>query len=357
MKRANTIGFVLVLILAFVAGGAAAPQTTTSHVRAHHVKQTVRQAAFSRHVMVRTKVQTVKVHQAVRMHQARTASHRVVSSHPVTRRALVTQARTRERNSWQPVSQRVATFAGRTRVVGQVVSLSNTHAIVRLPNGALRTFIALREESSEHERIVFDNGRGSRSFLVTHVSRPFAHRVVVVANEEVVERSPELTVLRAVDSDDQEIMLLEPQQTLVPFAVTTIEPLPSGRVALVAEDQIPQTFAVPTVSFIGQVIGVTNDLVTFLLPDGTTRTLVDLGSLPAVGSQVAVVENGQQVLSLSPAVTNFLGQVLSVDNNLVTFALPNGTLRTLTDVQAAPPPGTRVVVFENGAQVDRVLVL
>jgi hypothetical protein len=58
--------------------------------------------------------------------------------------------------------------------------------------------------------------------------------------------------------------------------------------------------------------------VTFLLPDATTRTLVDFSALPAVGSDVVVLENRQEIVSFLPAVTNFVGQVVAVDDPFVT---------------------------------------
>jgi hypothetical protein len=69
------------------------------------------------------------------------------------------------------------------------------------------------------------------------------------------------------------------------------------------------------------------------------------------------LENGQQVVSFSPAVTNFVSQVVAVDNPFVTFVLPNGTMRTLTVVQAVPAPATQVMMFENGDRATRVLWL
>ena len=178
--------------------------------------------------------------------------------------------------------------------------------------------------------------------------------IVVFANEVTVEREPETTFLQERTIDNNEVMLVEANGALVPFALTTIEPLPSQQVALIADDQLPQTFVPADVSFIGQVVSLVGNLVTFLLPDGTTRTLLDGGLLPAIGSQDVVVENGQQLVTIAPAVTNFVGQVVAADNGVASFALPNGTMRTLMVAEPVPAPGTRVVVVENGPRVVRL---
>jgi hypothetical protein len=175
--------------------------------------------------------------------------------------------------------------------------------------------------------------------------------------ETTVERMPEVTVLRTFAANENEFMLMQPNNALVPFAVTAIEPLPFGEVALFGNDVLPPTFVPADVSFVGRPIGIVGDLVTFLLADGTTRTLVDTGPLPTIGSQIVAVENGQQLVTFSPAVTNFVGEVVTSQSPFVTFALPDGTLRTLTVVQALPAPGTRVVVFENGDRVERLELL
>ena len=363
MRTSTNTAFVAAL-LALIIGSttAATPSAVNTQSRTSHER---RQASTSAHEHAQGKPQA---RHGVHAHPVTSHVHTHQVEHPntVARHHLATQQvarhhapmRTRhERVAWRHVSQPVPMYVGRRRVVAQVVSLSRTRAIVRLPNGTLRSYIALREGSADRDRLGFEDEGVQRTFVIRRVGVPIAHRVVVVADEDFVERVPELTVVRAVDRDDQELMLVEPRDEIVPFAVSEVQPLPGRRVAIIADDEIPQTFVPPTVSFVGRVIGLANNMVTFLLPDGTTRTLLDTGPLPTIGSQVAVVENGQQVVSLAPAVTNFVGQVVSVDNDLVTFAMPNGSLRALTVSQPAPVVGARVVVFENGEQVQRMLVL
>jgi hypothetical protein len=110
-------------------------------------------------------------------------------------------------------------------------------------------------------------------------------------------------------------------------------------------------------SFVGQVVGVNGDLVAFAMPDGNVVTLVDPGALPPLGADLMVFENGNQVVGLEPAVTTFQGQVVAVDNEDTTFLMPDGTMRTLVLAQPAPVVGTRVTVAENGLTVERIVPL
>ena len=275
----------------------------------------------------------------------------------VVRRTTVTRTVTRTVTTWRDVSQPITTFQGRTRVVARAVAISNAHVIVRMPNDTLRTFVAFREANGDHDRIVVRERGETRTLRVMEVSRPVAHRIVVFTNEEVRERQPELTVLQAFAPTEDEVMVVQPNSVLEPFAVTAVQPLPFGQVATFGDNVIGPTFAPADVTFVGQVINVAGDLVTFMLPDGTTRTLVDMGPLPSIGTQLVVTENGQQVVGLSSANTNFTGQVIGDESPFVTFVLPNGTVRTLTMAQPLPAPGTRLVVFENGDRVERITTL
>lgn len=263
----------------------------------------------------------------------------------------------RERDAWHDMSQPVTVFEGRTRVSASAVALSNSHVIVRMPNGTLRTFVALREGRDDRDSIAVNEKGRVRTLRILDVTRPVAHRIVVFTSAQTTIVQPEMTALQAFAPASDQVMLVQPNDVLQPFAVTGIQPLPFGQVALFGNDMIGPTFAPADVTFEGQVIGVAGDMVTFLLPDGSTRTLADMGMLPAIGSQVVVTENGQEVVGVAPAVTNFTGQVIGAESPFVTFALPNGTVRTLTTVQPVPPLGTQTMVFENGPRVQRIVTL
>jgi hypothetical protein len=363
MKR-STIAAALALILGISIGAPsiaapAAPPQQQDNSSSHHTKKTQHAEAHPAKpahpvVVHHTTVRTTTV---VRT-RTQASSHHEMPAHPVqTRTTTRTVVRT-QTTSWRTVSQPVTTFAGRTRVVARAVAMSDDHVIVSMPNGSLRTLVAFRESGTDRDRrLVFRDKDDTRAFRIVRVSPPVAHRIVVFTRREEPERVPELTVLRAVAPVQDEFVAVAPDNTLVPLALTTIQPLPFGQVAFVASDVMPPMFVPADVTFIGQPVSIIGDLVTFLLPDGTTRTLVDTGPMPAIGTEVAVVENGQQVVSIAPAVTNFVGQVVAVQSPFVTFAMPNGAIRTLTTVQPIPAPGTRAIVFENGDRVTRVEVL
>ena len=365
MNRSKTCALALASILVLSVGAQSAASQPGASPRPGESKTVIHHRMKAEHPIARPAkpmaAHSVQAHRApiqTRPESSLRASQRTstqrTQSHPAATRTSVTLHVMRKPvAAWSEVSQPVTTFAGRTQVVGRAVAMSRSHVIVSMPNGALRTFVAFRESSVDRDRFAFRVRGETRTFTVVKVSRPIAHRVVVFADHEAVERMPELTMLRVVEPAQDEVMMIGPNGVLEPFAVTAIEPLPFGQVALFANDQLPQTFVPAEVTFVGRPISIVGDLVTFLLPDGTTRTLVDTGPLPAVGSEVVVVENGQQVMSLSPAVTNFVGQVVAGESPFVTVALPDGSLRTLTTVQTVPAPGTRAVIFENGDRVAR----
>jgi len=234
--------------------------------------------------------------------------------------------------------------------------MSDDRVIVSMPNGTLRTLVAFREAGTDRDRLVFRDRDDTRAFRVVKVSTPVAHRVVLFARREAIERNPEVIVLHAVAPVQNEIVAVTPDNSLMPLALTSIEPLPFGQMAFVANDMVTPSFVPADITFVGQPVSIIGDLVTFLLPDGTTRTLVDTGLLPTIGTEVAVVENGQQVVNIEPAVTTFTGQVVAAQSPFVTFVMPNGTIRTLTTVQPVPAPGTQAIVVENGDRVTRMEV-
>ena len=369
MKR-SIIATALVLLLGASIGApstaapAAPPQSTSSshhtkktqHTEAHPAQPSAAHPIVVHHATVRTTT-TVKTHATVTTHHVMPS--RPVTNHVTTTRQTVVRKVVRKTTVWRTVSQPVTTFAGKTRVEGRAVAMSSEHVIVSMPNGSLRTLVAFRESSMDRDRrLVFRDKGDVRAFRIVEVSRPVAHRIVVFARrEEAAERAPELTVLRSVAPVEDEFVEVAPDDTLVPLALTTIQPLPFGQVAFVTNDVMPTNFIPAEVTFVGQPISAIGDLVTFLLPDGSTRTLVDTGPMPTFGTEVAVVENGQQVVSIQPAVTNFVGQLVAVQSPFVTFAMPDGSIRTLTTVQSIPPLGARAVVFENGDRVTRFEVL
>ncbi|HYK52645.1 MAG TPA: hypothetical protein VEV38_03860 [Candidatus Eremiobacteraceae bacterium] len=368
MKR-STIATALALLLGFSIGApslaapTAPPQSSSSshhtkktqHVQTHPAKPSEAHPAVHpiavHHTTVRTTT-TVRTHATV-------TTHHVMPSRPATTRRVTTTRRTVVRKvvrttSWRTVSQPMTTFIGRERVEARAVALSDDHVIVSMPNGTMRTFVAFRESGADRDRqLVFRDRDDVRAFRIVKVSEPVVHRVIVFTRREEIEREPEIPVLRAIAPVQDEIVAVAPNDSLVPLALTTIQPLPFGQMAFVTDNVMPTTFVPTDVSFVGQPISVIGDLVTFMLPDGSTRTLVDTGPLPTIGTQVAVVENGQQIVSMEPAVTNFVGQVVAAQSPFVTFEMPNGTIRTLTTVQPIPVPGTRAVVFEDGDRVTR----
>lgn len=361
MRRSNTYALALALTLVLSTGARsvaattnASPKPESKPVAHHHAKPehpAAHPAPVATHaVEVRHATIRARTPSSVRT-TSRTATtpHRTVTRTIVTRRTVRTTV-----TVWRKVSQPVTAFAGRSRVAARAVAISPSHVIVAMPNGTLRTFVAFREASADRDRLVFRDRDQTRTFTVVKVSRPIAHRVVVFVRRDEPERLPETTMVQALAPTQDEVMLVQPNDVLDPFAVTAVEPLPFGQMALFGNDIVPQAFAPAEVTFVGRPIGVTGDLVTFLLPDGTTRTLVDNGPLPAMGTQVVVTENGSQIVSFSPAVTNFVGQVVAVQPPFVSFALPNGSVRTLTTTQTLPMPGTRAVVFENGDTVARI---
>ena len=369
MKR-PTIATALVLLLGLSIGApsmaapTAPPQSSSSHhtKKTQHVQthpamaSTAHPAAHpvvTHHTTARTTT-TVKPNATVTHHVMQS---RPTMTHPTTIRQTVIHKVVRT-TSWSTVSQPMTTFVGRTRVVARAVALSDDHVIVSMPNGTMRTLVAFRESGADRDRrLVFRDRDNVRTFRIVKVSTPIAHRVVVFTRRDEIEREPEVAVLHAVAPVQDEIVAVAPNNSLVPLALTTIQPLPFGQVAFVTDSVMPTTFVPTDVSFVGQPISVIGDLVTFMLPDGSTRTLIDTGPLPTIGTQVAVVENGQQVVSIEPAVTNFVGQVVAAQSPFVSFAMPNGTIRTLTTVEPIPAPGTRTMVFENGDRVTRFEVL
>jgi len=373
MKRSNTYALALALMLVLSTGArsAAAPMSAspkpaqgkpvarhnvkTEHPVAHQAPIATR-AIEVRHTSVRTRTQSaVKTSTRTTPTRSMSSNARTTVIHRTVTRTVATHRTVRTTvTTWRPVSQPVPVFAGRNRVDARAVAFSPSHVIVAMPNGALRTFVAFREASPDRDRLAFRDRDRTRTFTIVKVSRPIEHRVVVFVRRDEPERLPEMTIAQALAPTQDEAMLVEPDNVLNPFAVTAIEPLPFGQMALFGNDIVPQAFAPAEVTFVGQPIGIVGNLVTFLLPDGTTRALVDNGLLPAIGTQVVVVENGTQVVSFSPAVTNFVGQVVAVQPPFVTFALPNGSLRTLTTTQALPMAGTRAVVFEDGDRVARI---
>jgi len=328
----------------------------TPHAQAQPAKPPAAHPAAVRHATIRATT-TVKT----RTH-ASVSSNRVVQTRQVKTRTTTTRQtvvrRVVRKVSWHSVSQPVTLFAGRTRVVARAVAVSSEHVIISMPNGSLRTLVAFSESGADRDRqLVFRDKDDMRAFRIVRVSPPVAHRIVVFARRETMEREPEVAVLHAVALVQDEIVAVAPDDSLVPLSLSAIQPLPFGQVAFVTIDVMPPTFAPAEVSFVGEPVSIIGDLVTFQLPDGTTRTLVDTGPLPEVGTEVAVVENGQQVVSIAPAVTNFVGQVVAEQSPFVTFVMPNGSIRTLTTVQPVPALGTRAVVFENGERVTRFQVL
>ncbi len=196
----------------------------------------------------------------------------------------------------------------------------------------------------------------TRTFHVVRATR-YVNRLVIVAKDETREFAPENILLRGSARDDDEIMLIQPDSVAIPFVITAFEPLPGGQVACIATDQIPSVFTPATVTFIGEVLDVIGNLAVFQLPDGATRALRISGRAPAIGSQVVVVEDGRRIISYVPAFVNFIGQVVDVNQHLVTFELPNGDTRTLRVASATLAPGNRVVVFERGERVSWLQVL
>ena len=353
IRTIRPLGIFLVLCLSFAGGGTSAAartdqtqsvQSTHRHEPGAHPTRSPEKAAHP-HIDVQQHV-VRHVSLPVASHHVQPATVAKVK-HPARARRALAQAR----------EERVEALEGRTRVPARVVAITPARVIVRMPNGSLRRYIAFRTAVPDRDRITVAAGNGvERTFQVVRVSR-FENRVVVVTRELEVERTPEVSFVRGLADADDEVMLVEPNQVPVPFAVTTFQPLPNGEVALVADDQIPATVVPANITFVGRVQSEVGNMVTFGLPNGTTRTLLDPGPLPAIGSIMNVVEDGGQVLSLAPAVTNFLGQVVAAGNGFVTFELPNGATRTLLVPSPAPLPGTRVVVYEDGAKVTRLQVL
>lgn len=365
MKR-STIATALALLLGIsigvpsMAAPTAPPQSSPS---SHHTKKTEHTTAHPTNPMTHpivTHHATVRSTTTVKTH-ATVTTHHVMPARPVTKHVTTTTVVhkvVRKTTVWRTVSQPMTAFAGRTRVVAHAIALSDDHVIVSMPNGTMRTLVAFRESGADRDRrLVFRDRDDVRTFRIVKVSTPIAHRVVVFARRDEVEREPEVAVLHAVAPVQDEIVAVSPTNSLVPLALTTVQPLPFGQVAFVTNNVMPTTLVPTDVSFVGQPINIIGNLVTFMLADGSTRTLVDTGPLPTIGTQVAVVENGQQIVSIEPAVTNFVGQVVAAQSPFVTFAMPDGTIRTLTTVEPVPVPGTRAVVFENGDRVTRFQVI
>jgi len=346
VKLLKTLGVFVVLCVSLAGGttsAAARADQTQNAAQSHHKKP----VAHAKHAPLH------RAHAPATHHVTATHVSRSATAHKVTRPAKQTAHRVVAR----PAEERVEAFMGRTRTAARVVSISRSRVVVRLPNGAMRTFVAFRADEPDRSTLRFRSRTGvERDFQVVRVSR-FEDRLVVVTREIEVEPAPEVTLLRGYADADDEVMLVQPNEALVPFTVTTFQPLPNGQVALVANDQIAPVLVAPNVTFVGRVLNELGNLVTFGLANGTTRTLVLNGPMPAIGGDVVVVENGSQVVSLAPAVTNFLGQVVAVNNDLVTFELPNGATRTLLVPVPAPALGTRVVVYEDGERAARLQVV
>jgi len=332
-----------------------------SHPQGHPAKPSTVHPAKPTMVHPVVKRTTVRMSSVRTSTQSSTSVHRAtMPTHPtqthVTTRQTTVRRVVRQTSTWRVASQPLPEFAGRTRVEARTVAMSDDRVIVSMPNGTLRTLVAFREAGTDRDRLVFRDRDDTRAFRVVKVSTPVAHRVVLFARREAVERNPEVVVLHAVAPVQNEIVAVTPDNSLMPLALTSIEPLPFGQMAFVANDMVTPSFVPADITFVGQPVSIIGDLVTFLLPDGTTRTLVDTGLLPTIGTEVAVVENGQQVVNIEPAVTTFTGQVVAAQSPFVTFVMPNGTIRTLTTVQPVPAPGTQAIVVENGDRVTRMEV-
>jgi hypothetical protein len=278
----------------------------------------------------------------------------------------------------------VETFSPGQRVLGRVTSVSGSNVTVRLPNGSSRTFASAerprlgsnvvafangdRAERFENEGTFFRTAQADprhwtfhlangtvRTFDVVRISEPVANRMVFFVNQPVA--TAPAVFLQSAAFDQNVVDFVQPNGFLMPLGVTGLQLLPGGQVAFFTDEALSPTFVSPTMSFVGQVVGVNGDLVAFAMPDGNVVTLVDPGALPPLGADLMVFENGNQVVGLEPAVTTFQGQVVAVDNEDTTFLLPDGTMRTLVVTQPEPVVGTRVTVAENGLTVERIVPL
>jgi len=278
----------------------------------------------------------------------------------------------------------VETFSPGQRVLGRVTSVSGSNVTVRLPNGSSRTFASSERPRLGSNVVAFANGdrverfenEGSffrtaeadprhwtfhlangtvRTFDVVRISQPVANRMVFFVNQPVA--TAPVVFLQSAAFDQNVVDFVQPNGFLMPLGVTGLQLLPGGQIAFFTDEAVTPTFVSPTMSFVGQVVGVNGDLVAFAMPDGNVVTLVDPGVLPPLGADLMVFENGNQVVGLEPAVTSFQGQVVAVDNEDTTFLLPDGTMRTLVLTQPAPVVGTRVTVAESGLTVERIVPL
>jgi hypothetical protein len=249
-------------------------------------------------------------------------------------------------------SERTFITSARPQIGSSVVAFANGERAVRFePEGSF-----FRTAVVEQNQLTFRVSNGvTRTFTIAEVSRPVADRVVFFTRPMFVG-SPTV-FLQTASFDENEVMFVQPDGVLVPMGITGMQLLPGGQVAFFTTDLVGPTYVPPTLSFIGQVVGLAGNLVTFVTPDGQTFTLLDNGPLPAMGTEEVVYENGDAVVGFAPAVTTFQGQVVAVNGEETTFLMPDGTLRTLVLAQPAPVVGTRVVVFENGVQVQRIVTL
>jgi hypothetical protein len=360
--------------------------TTVKHTIVKHavVNHSVVNHPVARHPMMLRSATKTRIERSVNVRTTHTrtlTANRVVSGHHtiIVNRTITVLPR-------HVVARHFETFERGERVFGRVTSVSGSRVTVRLPNGSERVFFsrvrptvgnnvvaftrgsnAMRFEPEDRffqtgeidrDRVVFRSANSApETFRIVRVSRPFGHRVVFFANEDNFEGEPEVVFLRSAAFNQDVVTFVEPNGVLVPMAITQIQPLPGGQIAFLANDQVSPTFVPAQASFVGQVVSIVGNLVTFLLPDGSTRTLYDNGPFPNLGSQVVVYEDGSQVLGFQPAVTNFVGQVVGVDNGFTTFMLPDGSLRTLVVQEPPALIGSRVVVYENGPRVERIVQL
>ena len=285
----------------------------------------------------------------------------------------------------QTMSQRHATaFARGTRIFGRVTAVNGSHVVVRLPNGTERTFLSndhprvggnvvafargadvsrfetedrfFRTGELDRDRLTFRVANGVTNTFVINQVRPVGNRVIFFARDEAAVIDPDVVFVNSARFDDDAVTFVQPSGVLVPMAITNVALLPGGQLAFVTTDEVTPTFVPAPVSFVGELMSLTGNLASFLLPDGSVRSLVAAGPLPPVDTTMVVLENGDEVVGYEPAFTRFTGQVVAVDNGETVFMLPDGTLRTLVYAQPVPV-GSRVVVYEDGMRVQRLVTV
>ncbi|MBV8367089.1 MAG: hypothetical protein JO194_11405 [Candidatus Eremiobacteraeota bacterium] len=355
----------------------------------HRAAQPATVARPARHATVRTPVAHAKAnttHAATVTHTARSMTRPVSTTrtaHGATRMSPPMHPAALPHPFVKHVVavRHVESFSPGQRVFGRVTSVNGSKVTVRLPNGSTRTFVSSSRPGVGSRVVAFANGdraerfenEGSffrtaeadprhwtfrlangttQTFNVVRISQPVANRMVFFVDQPVA-MTP-VTFLQSAAFDQNTVDFIQPNGFLLPLGVTGIQLLPGGQLAFFTDQSLAQSYYAPTVSFVGQVVGVNGDMVAFATPDGNVVTLVDPGALPPLGANVVVYENGNQVVGLQPAVTTFQGQVVAVNNNDTTFLMPDGTMRTLVYNQPAPVVGTRVTVSENGLTVERI---